>query len=967
MRSSRLAQSYSSEVVSPIAPTSFMTSGSGRHADRKKVLITRLFPVILLNDDELKPTPMSQVSEGSAGFPFPTTPDELPLKKKKPQPKQKRTPMYAVVLVIQLPTMSSQLVPPSTAKSGFRGPSSYTDQGSFPSSFNSGRRSGWTMVGAGLYNESLEPPYPGDVEDRLDSLTQHWDIIMRTLTHLQSVIATTLGNMLKQADLASPDPFPASMSAFVARTPSLSGRRGDEPQPLKPPKSNAKLVTLLPNSLIQDQHVSQEIDNARSRIVTGLRATRVVTGQGRWGIWREEARWMAKWSAEEHCPFFQNLLTGFLATHTDWLQALGPAWYRKRHYEQQKAKGEEDLSLPARTVIVAQDKMAARRMVFLLSAFLPANQQLPSARTHRPSTSASHGQYSHSPPTAFVVPILREESLRRKINRRTGPRRGSHSRTASQSTRSSGVPAQLAHLSMEGHHERRFSDAAPIRTSTLPIPGNDLVSRKSSAATTATITPETTVAHLATINRADSRRSARPGSSGSVAADDLKRTLKRGESTGQSSIGSTDSRSQSSRWGSVISGLWSARRRDSTNMTTQSHHSGGAGDNPPSPSKFRTMRSDKLADMVREVSAVEEQGRDSVEVENDGQGPDPETPRGMPDEQHEGFPSEILSQMKRTPDPAGAFESPVKTSINIDDGVIDVDIPFPDYITSFETAVSSPSSSGYLSTPGFGSGALEGFEQSSRVGVDGDLPLNVAGWLQTYHPDFALQAIPPQDDLKEQVKASLRAEPSPAVSQHVADQLNDRWVDISTAIVADTVNFTVTRIRYRRLIRPKMAALPGPIGSGLYSGALLTPSIMPYEQQLEEEFIEESINSLDETLVAAVDRIMAQAASDAGKGSSSGSSPSDSRPQDQSDGDPSQPEETVSPEEPRHPPPVFQEVPRGECKTVILSALSEIIREVIDKREKELQSEAGLIGEREKENALREAVRAWVEGVEMGE
>ncbi|CAJ2513226.1 Uu.00g013450.m01.CDS01 [Anthostomella pinea] len=72
----------------------------------------------------------------------------------------------------------------------------------------------------------------------------------------------------------------------------------------------------------------------------------------------------------------------------------------------------------------------------------------------------------------------------------------------------------------------------------------------------------------------------------------------------------------------------------------------------------------------------------------------------------------------RTPDPLGAYESPFKTSIN-NHGVTDADDQFPDYLTSFNTAVSSPSISGYLSIPSIG-GGLDGFEQFSRLAVDGD-------------------------------------------------------------------------------------------------------------------------------------------------------------------------------------------------------------------------------------------------------
>jgi hypothetical protein len=973
MRSSRLAQSYSSETVSPIhAPPSYNASSStaSRQLDRKKVLITRLFPVILTTDDgdgttHQQATPTSRLSEETPGFPFPPSGDDSVPKKKKPQPKQKRTPMYAVVLVIQLPSPGAQFAPVLSSKSTFRGPSSYTDQESFPSSFNSARRQGWTMIGAGAQNDTLDPLYTNDIEDRIDSLTQHWDIIMRTLTHLQSVVATTLSTMLRKSDISSPDPYPISVSSYLARTPSLSNRRGEDVQPNKPPKSNAKLVTLLPNALSEDRHISREVEVARSRIVMGLRAARVVTGQGRWGIWRDEARWVAKWAGNtDQGSFFFNLLTGFLATHTDWLQALSPPLYRKRYQQQQqRMKGEEDMSLPARTVIVGHDKMAARRLVFLLSAFLPANQQLPTARTHRPSTSAS--AFSQSPPS-YVVPILREESLRRKINRRTGPRQVSHSRNVSQSTRGSGVPVQLAHLSMEGHHERRISDAASIRTTNLPIPGSDLVSRKSSAATTTTITAETSVPHFSTIHRTESHQSTRPGSSGSVAAEDLKRSLKRGESTGHASMASTDSRGNGSRWG-VITGLWSAKRRESTGVTDHTRPStssrGSIPSNPASPAKVRSGNVDKLAEMVREVSVTEGYNRASPEEMrqmkvNNGL----ETPRGFLEFQQEGSTSDQPLAMNRTPDPAGAFESPVKTSINLDDGVIDVDVPFPDYLTSFETAVSSPSSSGYLSTPGFGIG-LDGFEQSSMIGPEADLPLNVTGWLQRYHPDFSLQAIPPQEALLEEVKASLRAEPSPPLNaSHVTDQPDDRWVEISSAIIADTTNFTIRRIRYRRQVRPKPSVeLPNLIPSvaaSLYGTALLTPSIMPYEQQLREEFIEEPLEKIDELLIDAVEKVIAQN-QDASKGSSSSSSRSNSKRRERSNSESTQPDDAqYIPHEP--PPPILREVPRGECKTVVLSALSDIIREVVETLPIETQDGVDDRIDGEKEGPLRKAIRSWL-------
>ncbi|KAI1410277.1 folliculin-interacting protein N-terminus-domain-containing protein [Hypoxylon sp. FL1857] len=955
MRSSRLAQSFTSES----AHTHFQSfSTPSRQQDRNKILVTRLFPVNLPNDDLDTPnqasTPHGRYSEDSGGFPFPYSPDESKPNKKKSKPVQKRTPMYAVALVLQLPSCPGNAVSATAPRPVVRGPSSYTEQDPFPSSFGSTRRSGWTMIGSGFGSESFESTYSNDVEDRMDAITQHWDIIMRTLTHLQSIVATTLIPMLKQADMSAPDPYP-SISAQVARTNSVKTRRGSDASQMKPSKTNAKLVALPPSCLAQDQRIIQEIEDAKIRIVSGLRATRVVTGQGRWGPWREEARWVAKWAGtKEQGFFFFNLLTAFLATHTEWLQALSPIWYRRRRYQQQKLKNEEDTSLPSRTIIVAKDKMAARRLIFLLSAFLPANQQLPTVRAQRPATSASAAAFGHSPPS-YIVPINKEESLRRKINRRQGPRGASHTRSFSiqsqATTRSvTGIPAQLAHLSMESSNtERRSSDF--IKPANLPIAGNDFNTRKSSAATANTVVPDSAIPHFSTMHRSGIGR-ARPGSGNSFAADDLKRSLKRGDSIGHASHGSTDSR-QSSRWGSVISGLWSARRRDSTATTSQTLDIPLNRDSPlTSPTQATGGGMDKLSEMVREAQllnapAGQQEGNDQAALQQ------PDTPR------------RVEGKQPRTPDPLGAYESPVKTSINNDDGVIDVDVQFPDYLTSFETAVSSPSSSGYLSTPGFG-GGLDGFEQFSRLAIDGDVPLNVAGWLKKYHPDFTLQAIPPQRNLIDEVRESLAAEPTPAVhlSSMPEEWPTEHWVDVSTAIIADTTNFTIKRFRYRRLVKPKM-----PVDRNStsyltpYGSYLMTPALSPYEQPIKDKIEEEDLFNFDEALIDAVERVIAHS-SDVSKGSSTTSSRSVSKRRGRRDSEVSEMTEQEAPTGQID----FREVPRAECKTVVLTALSEIVQEVVDQRERENQSASPTAPyevNREKESPLRAAVRTWLENVEL--
>lgn len=970
MRTSKLSQSFTSEAP---AFGQSVASPLGRPVDRKRVLITRLFPVNLPADDTLTSPPGNKFTEDSVEFPFPDANENAAKGKvKKAQLKQKRTPMYAVALIISLPQSSSHTAPASAARSAFRGSSSYGEQqDSFPSSYSSARRSAWALGGSGLgASDSFDSGFTLDSEERIDAITRHWDVIMRTLTSLQSIVATELFSLLKQADIASPDPLPNPATTRISRAASNASQ--------KPPKTNMKFVSLTPNCLADDSQIKSEVDNARARIVSGLRATRVVTGQNRWGIWREEARWVERWGGgRDQGFFFFNLLTGFLSVHTDWLQALSPSRYRRQYSMIQKTKGEDDLSLPARTIIVGQDRIAARRLVFLLAAFLPGNQQLPTARNQRPSTSASFGNVSQSPPN-FVIPLTKEESLRRKINRRGGSRHNSHSRNASMyattSSSRNSVPAHLAHLSMDARHERRASDATSIKTTNLPPLASDLETRKVS---TATMIPETSVPHF-TVQKSEAQIG-RPASNSSLATDDLKRSLQRGDS-----MGSSDTQ-PSSRWGSVISGLWTGRRRDSE-ITTPTHRdsfSSPTRNNTStlSPRKSISARRDSLGRVVDDARSPgsKPQGRkENLYKAKD----DPHTPRISEDGQREGStePSRAPIPMERKPDPNSAFESPVKTTIN-EDGIIDVDVPFPDFITSFETAVSSPSSSGYLFTPGLS--GLDLFEQASP----GDVPMNVAGWLQRYHPDFILQAIPPQPDLLDQVKASLRAEPTPLTTVGI-DTPEERWIDVSSALIADSTTFSIRRIRYRRLVRPNSAATPL-ISTSVSSSVLLTPMISPYEVHLQDEFIEDEIVTLDETLIEAVEKVTALGSESS---QNSSRSPSKQRRESTAAGEMLAALTTTttttvaggeSSEDSRSsdhhtnttqgaPPTSYQEVPRGECKTVVLSALEHIAKEVVNTRDNEderrSQGSSGRIVRRgrDKESVLREAVRTWVEDVEAG-
>jgi len=913
--------------------------------------------------------------EGTS-YPFPKLGEE---KEKRPQPKQKRTPMYAIGLVIQLPASQQTMTP----RSAYRGDGSYAENESISSSFNSLKPS-WTVLGSGFGVESLDSSFISDVDDRIDVVTQHWDIIIRTLDHLQEVASANILTLLKQVDISSPDPMGLNRPPHHTRTASISvsGKRVEENiKPAKPMRTNVKTVQLMPYSLANDQNLRVEIDFVRQRIVGGIKSVQVVTRQGRWGIWRDEARWVGKWAGgKEEGFFFYNLLTAFLGTHTEWLEAIGPTWYRRRNYRQQRASRDDEMPIKARTIIVSNEKMAARRLIFLLSAFLPNNQQqqVPFVRQYRPGTSTPFGGYSQSPPS-YVPLNLREESLRRRVNK-IGVKYV-HPRTMSFPTQL--APAILANQVIEHH---RFSDASVLPAGNLSISSSYNAPRTNSVATTSTATPVATIPHFSTRRPIRGTGPApRPGSSGSLAADDLIRSLKRGDTGGYSNA-SSDSQS---RWGSVLGSFWSGKRRDSTNLTDATAVSleGSEKDADKSP-KTRG----KLAEMVEEA----QRQRDAAELED--------TDKAVEDDPQEltstTSPQPVKAQTQAI-HPAGAYESPVKTSINAD-GIIDIDVPLPDFLReSFGSAISSPSSSGILSSRGI-TPELEGFENYTRSGHDDGGMINVGGWLPQYHADFMLQAIPvasidPKSariSLEDQVRASMAAEPTPAIPLHsIRSGEEERWVTVSTAIIANTTSYTIKRISLRRLIRlqpstselSQASSLPNsydgktsiygnPYGA---TGSACTPATErgtgAGSKVLKEEWNEEMCISFDAGLIDAVEKITAHTEAVAAESTAAGTANVAIKPRSTHSRASSRstskirtvvpapaPEEARDESEERRE--VEQEVPRGEVKKILLGALEEIAREVAEARGEGAEEEGG----NTPESFLREGIKEWIVGVEEG-
>ncbi|KAG8425138.1 hypothetical protein J3458_001870 [Metarhizium acridum] len=145
---------------------------------------------------------------------------------------------------------------------------------------------------------------------------------------------------------------------------------------------------------------------------------------------------------------------------------------------------------------------------------------------------------------------------------------------------------------------------------------------------------------------------------------------------------------------------------------------------------------------------------------------------------------------------------------------------------------------------------------------------------------------------------------------------------------------------------------------------MLTPSILPYETQLEEEWIEEPITTCDEALRDAVERVI-HFNGDASKGSSTASSsqtPSDF--QGSMESDRTMPDTLSEATQLANPP---LEAPRVQCKTVILSALEYMFREAVDSRDTGHTGRANNRLNRPRQSILHDAVRAWVASVDAVE
>ena len=963
------AHTYGTSSVPQTRPGSTSEAGIVRH---DTILVTRVFNVNLPESEaalgdfsELPPASVKPPSSYLSPSQFMTGPD---LKRHKLR--EKKTPAFAISILVQLPC---RLGSRPSSRRGAQTPRSVRHGDSVSSSFGSELQSSWTFL------DSLPLTLPhraqvDNIDSRIDLLVDHWDVITRTLSNLERQASLNILELLKQADDASGAPLPKL------------------PKEKTMQRTNQRIIQLVPWALAPSEDLRDAALHAIRRVCLALRIPRVAVGRGilSAGPWPEEARWVARFCGGREQNFFLfNLLTAFLGSHTEWLATLAPEWYRRRHQEQPKTRQDPE-PIVSRTVVLCRDRSVSRRLIFLLASFLPG-------RVHgdgivlpvRPSSSMFlwHPS-SQSPPLPHHA---KQGSLRRTVNRRAHEHRLAG--TSSKQGLSISAPSNESdNFDQNNPREtatttmlRKPSDNRSIRTTAnLPIPNIDLSTRKSSAGTTSTVTPmpTTPVAHFSSgSNKAVGNFPFDVPAEGtdSIASADLARHLRR--NSNGSTVGNGGSNVASTKWGSLLSGVsgfWSTRGDSSgstSGFTLPSITSSAEGHQlgPQSIPDIRNPRS-KLEQMADEVSTSEEFIKSSRMLPLQGRSPD----------------VDIQGQDARI------TTTPLRLKVDENEGVIDVDVGLPGFLSSsLESSIGSPPPRAPRHTPsltsldGFGSTHTSASYRNMLPYAESRKLPNVAGFLERYHQDFALQAVRPYAEIEAEIKASMSAEPTPfaavALSPSDSSHPDTHWAFVCSTLIADVRTFSVKRLNLRRKITSMTTAIdearsvsrPDTPDAGASSPSKLTKPTKrsSCEPSPDEVFTSELVVDLDTTLTDAIERILVRgngcasppsstARASHARNASNTTAATTATIAASTSAIGSVKDTLLS---------TYECYPQDECRKLVISALEDVVRSVNDDLNEDhrgrdiyppTHAEPSSRREKVEENALRGGVRQWLISVE---
>ncbi len=864
----------------PMHERSYSSSGA-KPRITDAVLITKLFSVNVPEPMDSEAPPTSTTSEG--GSTVPNHEDHFvhkPTTKGK-KPRAKKTPVFAIILIVQLPAYVITISRPSS-RGGVQTPPTYTSMRSFRNSFNSQSISPKLMSSSHLRSMDL-----GDA--RVNALVEHWDIIDRALTLLENVSTPKILNHLKQVDRFS--------AAFVSKP--------SKPKEKTMQRTNQINIYLSPQIMGSDPKLKDVAVQAIQRIRRALRIPRVTIGQGRWGLWNDELIRIVRYhGGKEQSSFVGKLLTAFLATHTaEWMPLIAPSGHRRRHSIARKINDHDVIT--TRTIIVSNDRSIARRLIFLLASFLTGDfhaEDNPTLCRGPGSTVSCRDALPHSPSTELLKASKRSDSPEEDLSGSPGCSQGG--------------------LLITRALQHKPSDIRSVKS--IPIPASDLSLRKSSAATTSTVTPDPTTPVP--------QFSSSSGTQGDYFPDESSASASLAK-IWQTANKESESSTASPKWGSLLSGFWSRESSGTTSGSTA----------PSAASSIMVKKQTPLDTMVAELSGESNSA----------------TP-GLANESAQLF---------------GSMDSealPLKLQVYPGEKVIDVDIGLPGFL-------SSSNDSGLASPPyhnirhASSAASLNSLASSMRhvsPKAGSRAPSRVAGFLPRFHPDYSIQAVRASKsdlpDMVERVKSAMLSEPYPQQT------LTSGWVDVATTLIANVQTTSVKRLTLRRKVT-RSSDNEGDGNSAVapnaeHSTASLTIkpcSTMGSEFVQEQAFSYESVVDFDPLLTEVVDRILAR---ESAHGTRSISPGAISHYRQLSTGT-NESSRRSNKQSMLNGPPFLERSSCSPTNNLVIGALEDVVKIVnhglsevpnAPNATTHMKKELATQGRRSQDNALREGVRSWL-------
>ena len=788
-------------------------TSSGAHRAQKPrcaVMFTRLFTVDLQNtlsvDEPLVPPVESALGPKGERDPHPLKATSGTAQR---DLKQEKTPMFAVAIILRLPPdaqgrdshcPSSQSTLSSAASGSAHTPWS-------PSSFGNNMSSG-----------VLEFHLPSTAtKSQISQVLQQWEIFARTLDQIRVEAQVRLTNVL--ANQLVP---PASSVLSV----SIRDKRSKQP--------TQRSICAMPDCLQRDPRMVDFVKSRVDRLLKTLRTRRATIGQNRWGAWREEARWINRWATAHDRPsLLTDFLAAFLGTHQDWMRAFcspdvpmqGPSTSRPSL----------TLGRP-RTVVIAEDKMLARRLIFLASEFF---------------TQPSRGQYQHACPFHSSLHCCSGSPPARSLEKKQGlgsapitTDRNQNEQNASQSPcmdpsedvslgyAKTGSPS-TGILSTSGSFKRAGSVINSVNVLAMTPPQPSCIRDASlSTATADSAIPVPFFAAPAQPAASLQCFSGSADSAHSLASISLTHNLRGSKSNSESVRG---------RWSSVMTGFWSAKSMDGSEATTQSPES--LRGQPPEQS--RRSSAGQLARMVEEASHVAEPAVQDITRRLEAA---PEVSR--PEQPPEGASSTLKAlEASSRPHPRRTEPLPLDIFVNEEEGFVDITLkPGESLGSSLASSVASALRPHLYSRPVTSSNSPPSLLGSNSLHEAPGTPSDLAGWLPTFNSDFCVSGVRPYPALMTDIMCAMQTEARLAASEYSAcDTQPGVWAEISVSLIADTTRRTVERLILRRRPRP---------GTELGSKATHVPERPRTSPSVEESFIVETVVEGDPILDTAVARII---------------------------------------------------------------------------------------------------------------